>query len=134
MTINEARKLRAKIEEMAEGLEDEVILSYSVFCPKWESDVYYPAGARVRYGEYLYKCLMDHNSQTTWNPADAPSLWAKIINEDPSGGIPDWEQPDSTNPYMKGDKVRYDGKIYECLMDNCVWSPTDYPAAWKEVL
>jgi hypothetical protein len=33
---------------------------------------------------------------------------------------------------MVGDKVRYNGKVYECLINNCVWSPGDYPAAWKE--
>lgn len=34
---------------------------------------------------------------------------------------------------MKGDKVRYEGKIYESLIDNNVWKPTDYPQGWKEV-
>ena len=49
------------------------------------------------------------------------------------GEILDWEQPDSTNPYMKGDKVKYNGKIYESVIDNNVWSPEAYPQGWKEV-
>ena len=43
------------------------------------------------------------------------------------------EQPDSTNPYKKGDRVRFNGKVYESLIDNNVWSPSAYPAGWREV-
>lgn len=38
--------------------------------------------------------------------------------------------------YYNGDKVKFDGKTYECTApDNvvCVWNPKDYPAYWKEV-
>ena len=62
----------------------------------------------------------------------AVSLWAKILIPDPEV-IPDWEQPDSTNPYMKGDKVRFEGKVYMSVIDNNVWSPAAYPAGWREV-
>ena len=47
--------------------------------------------------------------------------------------IPEWEQPDSTNAYKKGDKVRFEGKVYESLIDNNVWSPSAYPAGWRQV-
>lgn len=45
----------------------------------------------------------------------------------------DWEQPSADNAYMKGDKVRYNGKVYKSLIDNNVWKPDEYPAGWKEV-
>lgn len=38
--------------------------------------------------------------------------------------------------YYNGDKVKFDGKTYECTApvgDVCVWSPKDFPAYWKEV-
>lgn len=137
MKRKEAEKIRSKIVKMAESITDEEILEYPVFVDKWVEDgCFYPQGARVRYGAFLYKCLQDHISQTTWTPEATPSLWAKIINEDPSGGIPVWEQPDSTNPYMRGDKVHYPGAsdpVYESLIDNNVWSPEAYPAGWKEI-
>ena len=47
--------------------------------------------------------------------------------------IPEWEQPDSTNAYKKGDRVRYKGKAYESLIDGNVWAPDAYPAGWKEI-
>ena len=59
-------------------------------------------------------------------------MWALILIPDPEV-IPDWVQPDSTNAYTKGDKVRFEGKVYESLIDNNVWSPAAYPAGWKEV-
>ena len=48
--------------------------------------------------------------------------------------IPDWEQPDSTNAYQIGDKVRFEGKVYESVIANNIWSPAAYPAGWKEVV
>jgi len=60
----------------------------------------------------------------------APSLWTKVLIPD-ENVIPEWEQPDSTNPYMKGDRVMFDGKVYESTIDNNVWSPDVY--GWTEV-
>ena len=34
---------------------------------------------------------------------------------------------------MTGDKVRFEGVVYESTMDNNIWSPTAYPAAWKVI-
>lgn len=62
----------------------------------------------------IYKVLTAHTSQDTWTPPDAPSLFAKVLIPD-SDTIPEWEQPDSTNPYSKGDKVTHNGKrVYVC--------------------
>lgn len=114
-------------------MSDEDALTGVELFPHWNGDgVEYKADERVSYNGILFKCLQAHTSQITWTPTDAPSLWAKVLIPDPEV-IPDWEQPDSTNPYMKGDKVRYNGKIYESLIDNNIWSPTDYPAGWQEV-
>ena len=48
--------------------------------------------------------------------------------------IPDFVQPtDATNAYNKGDKVKYNGRVYESLMDGNAYSPDAYPAGWKEI-
>lgn len=44
--------------------------------------------------------------------------------------IPEWVQPDSTNPYMAGDKVTHNGKTWVSDIDNNVWSPGEY--GWSE--
>ena len=38
--------------------------------------------------------------------------------------------------YYAGDKVTFDGKVYNCIAPAgvvCVWSPADYPAYWELV-
>ena len=92
----------------------------------WETDFkegdLLEEGERVNYKEILYKVLQSHQKQSTWNPIDASSLFAKVLIPD-EDIIPEWEQPESTNPYMKGDQVIHGGKSYESLIDNNVWEP-----------
>ena len=132
MTLIEyARKLRPLIEKAAASLTDEEALEGIALYPQWSGDnVGYIVGDRVRYQEVLYKALQSHTSQAGWTPTAAPSLWTKVLIPEPHV-IPDWEQPSSTNPYMKGDKVRYQDKIWESTIDNNVWAPGVY--GWIEV-
>lgn len=133
MTLIElATKLRAFIEKSAQSLEDADALEAVTLFPSWAANTAYTAGTKVRHGGVLYSVLQDHTSQTGWEPGVAPSLFAKMLIPDPSV-IPEWEQPDSTNPYKKGDKVTYNGVVYESLIDNNVWSPSAYPAGWRVV-
>lgn len=115
------------------ALSDDVALLIPEVYPVWGSNsVEYKVNDRVQYNGVLYKVLTAHTSQETWKPDVAPSLFVKVISSI-SGEIPDWEQPSAGNAYMKGDKVRYNGKVYESLIDNNVWKPDEYPAGWKEV-
>lgn len=48
--------------------------------------------------------------------------------------IPDYVKPTGAHDaYKKGDKVRFEGKIYESLIYANVHSPSEFPAGWKEV-
>lgn len=131
--IDLARKLRTLLELAVQSLEPADALEGVELFPTWKTGTAYEVGYKVRHGGILYACLQAHTSQAGWEPGAAPSLWAKVLIPDPDV-IPDWEQPDSTNAYKKGDKVRFDGKIYESLIDNNVWSPAAYPAGWREVV
>ena len=131
ITIEQARAYRAAIIKAAESLEDEDALKAPMLFERWSGEgVSYTTDTRLYYEGTLYRVLQDHVSQAAWNPADAPSLFAKVLIPDP-GEIPEWEQPSSTNPYMIGDKVRHNGKVWISTVDNNVWEPGVY--GWDEV-
>lgn len=132
---DKARRLRATIEILAENLDDEAAIDAVELFQNWAVGAEYEKDERVRYNGVLYKVLQSHTSQADWTPDTAFSLFARVMIPEPEV-IPVWEQPDSTNPYMKGDKVHYptaDDDIYESVVDNNVWSPSDYPDGWEIV-
>lgn len=133
LTRVDAYRYRRIIEEAADSLTDEQALKAPMLFEHWKADTAYEVGERVCYEGVLYSVLIAHTSQSDWTPDVSPSLFARVLIPDPEV-IPDWVQPDSTNPYMKGDKVRYNGKVYESLIDNNIWSPDAYPPGWKEVV
>ena len=133
--VERAELLRSVIEQLATSLDDTNALEATELFPRWDGEgTTYRVGDRVRYDDVLYKVLQDHTSQPTWTPPNSPSLFAKVLI--PEDTIPVWEQPDSTNGYMTGDKVYYpdeNGNVYESLIDNNVWSPEAYPAGWRMI-
>lgn len=131
MITERARQLRKQIESLAETLEDESALQAIELFPNWTTDISYEVGARVRYNDILYKCLISHTSQETWTPDVSPSLWTRVLIPDPET-IPEWIQPDSTNPYMTGDKVTHNNKTWISTIDNNVWEPGVY--GWDEIV
>lgn len=114
-------------------VDDAVALSIQEFYDVWSVGITYEVGRYLLYKNILYKVLQAHTSQETWTPDVTASLYTKVLIDPTGETILDWEQPNSTNPYMKGDKVRFEGKIYESVIDNNVWSPTAYPAGWKVI-
>ena len=131
MTAEQARQLRKLLENQTAAMTDEQILNYPDFVEKWKSGQKYEADKRLEYNGTIYKVLTEHTSQADWTPDAAPSLFAKVLIPD-TGTSPEWEQPNSTNPYAKGDKVTHNGKTWESEVDNNVWEPGVY--GWKEIL
>lgn len=89
----------------------------------------------------IYKSLNDNN---VWAPSAQPTYWQevdidgneiKVEEETPSEIIVDFVQPTGAHDaYAKGAKVKYNGKVYESLMDGNVYSPDAYPNGWKEIV
>ena len=129
--LSSAQKLRAAINGAGAMLTDEQALTVPIIYPAWSGEsADYKVGDRVLYGGTLYRCITAHTSQAAWTPTDAPSLWTKVLIPTP-GEIPEWEQPSSTNPYSKGDKVTHNGKTWTSDIDGNVWEPGVY--GWTEV-
>lgn len=127
---DDARRLRPLIEKAVQSLDDADAVEAVTLYPHWAAGVSYTAGQRVQHKGILYTVLQEHVSQTVWEPGAAPSLFAKVLIPD-DGTIPEWEQPESTNPYSKGDKVTHNGKTWVSDIDGNVWEPGVY--GWTEV-
>ena len=122
-----AMLIRQQINSLA--VDDNTALRMTEFYPEWVFDTDYTAGYKVQRGGRLWRCLQAHTSQTGWEPENAPSLWAKVLIPDETV-ISEWEQPDSTNAYAKGDKVTHNGKTWVSDVDGNVWEPGVY--GWTE--
>lgn len=110
----------------------------------------YNLGDIVSYNGKLYKSIINAN---VWAPDVYPAGWEEYTEstgggdsgETGGGGttepetpptetIPDFVQPTGAHDaYKKGDKVKFEGKIYESLIDANAYSPSAYPAGWKEI-
>ena len=130
VTPERSHQLRSAIEVAVESFDDSIALDYPELVQLWYPGTAYAADQRVNYNGTLYKCLQSHTAQADWSPDAAPSLWAKVLIPDETV-IPEWEQPDSTNPYMAGDKVTHNGKTWVSDVDNNVWTPGVF--GWTEV-
>lgn len=135
--LTSLKAMMRQAEINSESNTDEQALEVQALYPNWEDleeGTELVAGQRVNYENVLYNVILTHKKQFTWTPSNAPSLFAKVLIVDPNV-IPEWEQPDSTNPYMKGDKVTHNGSTWESLVDNNVWEPgaTGTESLWKEV-
>ena len=72
------------------------------------------------------KSLEDRVSVLEGNNPEEPT--------EPVEEYPEYVQPTGAHDaYHVGDKITYNGKHYECIFDNCVWNPEEYPQGWKEV-
>lgn len=131
---SEMAPLQEEYQTELESVSDEVALYMADMFPTWNSNsVEYREGKRIYYEGILYKVLTTHTSQESWKPDVSPSLFVKVISSI-AGEIPEWQQPSADNAYQKGDRVRFNGRIYESIFEgDNVWSPEAYPAAWKDI-
>ena len=129
MTRAEAEAIVAALVKLRESATDEQALSVPVLYPAWRSETEYHAGDRVLHGGVLYKVLQAHTSQADWTPDITPALFVVVSLDE----WPEFIQPTGAHDsYNKGDKVTFEGKHYISLIDGNVYSPTAYPAGWKE--
>lgn len=130
LTRQQAMKYRRAMTDGAQSLTDEEALTAPMLFLHWQAGKDYEIGLRLYYEGKLYKVLQAHTSHEAYTPDIAVSLYAEVLNPDPSV-IPEWVQPGSTNPYMMGDKVRHNGKVWISTIDYNVFEPG--VAGWSEI-
>lgn len=108
----------------------------------------YELGDVVFYNGKKYKSKIDAN---VWSPDAYPAGWELLDDTEPTDPeptdpepeepeepdtptVPEFVQPTGAHDaYKTGDRVLYNGQVYESLMDGNVWSPDAYPAGWQLV-
>lgn len=118
----------------------------------------YATGECCTEGDKIYRSTIDNN---VWAPSAYPQGWQEVSVDagpvepsepgttEPGGGEvvdpepepePEQEQPPAFvqptgghDAYKTGDRVLYNGKIYESTIDANVWAPDAYPQGWKVV-
>ena len=131
--LNATRKL-----VFASDLSQEELNSLMDLYEDWVVGESVSVGDVRRYNGKLYKVIQAHTTQADWTPDSVPALWnvyTPPTTEDGEEIIPDFKQPTGAHDsYNKGDKVRFEGKVYESIIDNNAYSPTTYPQGWKEMV
>ena len=118
LSVNKAYELLKAMPEY-QGAED--------VWDAWAVGESYYIGDIRSYDGQLYKCRQSHTSQEGYEPPNAPALWEEY--EEGGDGIPVWSQPESTNPYMIGDKVHFptaSDPVYVSTIDYNVYAPNVY--------
>jgi hypothetical protein len=82
-----------------------------------------------------YEVIQPHMTVIGGEPHLTPALWKELPIENE---IPVFVHPTGAHDvYMKTDKVHFPtitDPIYESLIDNNSWSPTENPSGWKKLL
>ena len=97
-----------------------------------------PSGA---HDAYAHGDIVEYDGQR-WVSTVTPNVWAptvsgwrQMVEDDPETGepqYPEYQQPTGVHDgYQTGERVLWQGDVYEAVQDGVVWSPSDYPAAWK---
>ena len=128
--VDDAKRLRPIIEEASKSLPDDEAINAMELFPYWNGEgVAYKADDRVRYEDFLFKCLQNHTSQPDWTPTATVSLWVRV--DDPSIEWPEWRQPvGAQDAYPKDAKVSHNDKHWTSDVDANVWEPGVY--GWTE--
>ena len=111
-----------------------IVAAVTAAFPAWSGD-----GVKVSVGDLrsdegvLFRCVQAHTTQADWTPAKTPALWTPVRKT--TGAAPDeWKAPaGAQDAYRKGDRVTFQGAVWESVIDANVWSPSAYPAGWKAV-
>lgn len=112
---------------------------------------HYRYGDKTRHGGKVWRDVLDPtgNKLNVWEPG-APGIderyWVEeaepetLESEDtptddnePEETVDPFVQPTSENPYRAGNKVFFQGSVWQSTIDGNVWSPADYPQGWKKL-
>jgi len=130
--VNKEKELVASWQTAS--IYDDELLSIDTYyydLPEYEVGKDYNIGDSFMFDNVAYEVIQAHTSQADWMPSAIPALYKYKSLTSANGGVSAWVQPTgSEDAYNIGDRVSYEGSIYESLINANVWSPNVYPAGW----
>ena len=125
--INANLQATRKLIRVDELSEDELLDMIDLY-ENYQVDKLYKVDDTFKYEGKLYKVIQEHTSQADWIPSELPALYLSMM---PENVIPEWVQPTgSHDAYNIGDKVIFEGEVYESIINSNTWSPADYTSGW----
>ena len=119
-----------RVEEVHTGTIDDPI-PYNINLAVFEG-LYYTED------DVLYICTRDSGNPLYATAASLIGNYFEVVTGHEIEPEPTAEEPVEQTPpeweqkiYMIGDRITFNGNIYESVIDNNVWSPADYPAGWQ---
>lgn len=130
--LENARKLRAVVEQAASSLDDKTASTAALLFPRLKQDgSLISAGTRINWNGTIKKASADLWDIAENNPDNAPSLWQDIEYKEGYRIIPDVQTV--TTAFAKDECGWWDGVLYRSLLDSNVYTPAAYPAGWEVV-
>ena len=132
MTRAEALKLRAIVEQAVASLDDKTASEAPTLFPRLKQDgSLVRAGTRICHNGEVKKAAVDLWDTADNSPDKATTLWETLDYKDGYRIIP--ETITVTGAFAKGERGWWNGKLYESVAENNVYTPEQYAPYWKEV-
>ncbi len=116
------------------------IIACEDLLPAWtkagpKGDGSHEVGEACTHEGQSWRCCQAHNTNNNPDiePGNSPAQWAPYHTTDPTKAKAFIQPTGAHDAYQTGDRVTYNGQIYESTIDNNVWSPDTYPQGWEVV-
>lgn len=128
LNVVEIKKL---LQITADAQSSDELYKFPSIYSAWKVGINVLVNEKYQYNGKLYKVIQFHKTQLDWTPDIAKSLFTEYFSPE---SIQNWTQPTGAqDAYNIGDKVKFEGSIYESLINANVWSPIMYPTGWKKI-
>lgn len=97
-------------------VDDATALRMAQFYPEWEAGSVLAVGARVRWGEKLWRVRQPHTGQAGWEPENVPALFERI-DETHAGTLEDPIPYGGNMALAKGLYYYQSGQFFLCTRD-----------------
>ena len=124
-------------KDLSDNQKEEILSRYE----EYQDNKEYKEGDKFTFDGKIYEVIQGHRSQADWIPSSTPALYKEFLSvkiKDEAGNesevVAEFKKPTGAHDaYQKGDKVSFEGAIYESTIDNNAYSPFEYQQGWKKI-